>query len=345
LEWFLSFILIVSFASCSKKLLEEDVKPKDAPLSHQRMVKSANFGLPYKVNPLSLSNVLLAKQELDTANTNTMLYPENHYIYFKFNPEQLPAQLFKAMEADTSLRLMTFPFADGSIYGDEVGFNETIAERLADGSIWGVTKLNNPIINNILNESAIRAVSLDTLYAPTEDQEYLYAHAVARTEANTPLEIAKRRIRIRICVRRPQGRVRYRDSSLGNQMLPVIHTQVWAIKYGVPLTTFTDTNGNFGIWSPYIVGTIVGTKAENPRVNVKPLNTSGTIAGNILSIIANFVAGSVHVHGWVGACDLNNITIDYNDHRQNRYWAQILNAVYFHDQFCSQDQIASTPFA
>jgi hypothetical protein len=176
---------------------------------------------------------------------------------------------------------------------------------------------------------------LDTLYLPNENQESLILQAIARTSGETRENLARR-----ICRRRPSGRVRYRDSSLGNQMLPVVNIQVWVLHYGVPKYTYTDANGAFSM--PY--NFIVGTHAKNYRVNVKPLNTSGSIVGNILNILSNFVVGSVHVEGWIGSCSINNITIDFNNHMQNRYWAQLLNAVYFHDVFCNQERINSAPF-
>jgi hypothetical protein len=150
-------------------------------------------------------------------------------------------------------------------------------------------------------------------------------------------------LRIRFCLfKRPRGTVRYQDNSL-NRLEPVVNTQVWALAFGVPVSAYTNLAGQFEIPFWFSVGTIVGTHARNAHVNIKPLDTHGGLVQTIGQLIVNFVIGSVHIHGWVGACGMRDINIRYTAHRQNRYWAQLLNAVYYHDVYCAQADITRAP--
>jgi hypothetical protein len=125
---------------------------------------------------------------------------------------------------------------------------------------------------------------------------------------------------------------------------PVRNIQVWGLVFGIPLHTFTDGNGYYRFPWLFSAGTIMGTHAKNSRVNVKPFNTIGNWYQVIPQLIVNFVAGSVHVKGWVSSCDMrNDVNFDFNDHKQNKYWSQILNAYYFHDQYAAQDGIKNSP--
>lgn len=85
----------------------------------------------------------------------------------------------------------------------------------------------------------------------------------------------------------------------------------------------------------------MGTKAKNDRVNIKPLNTQGAWW---LTIPLQFIVGSMHIHGWVGACQMrNDVNFEFRTHRQNRYWAQLMHAVGLHDNYCANDGINNAP--
>lgn len=130
-------------------------------------------------------------------------------------------------------------------------------------------------------------------------------------------------------------------------MEPVRGMQVWALFFGVPITTYTDGNGYYEVPWRFSLGTIMGTKAKNSRVNVKPLDTHlNGFLNNVLPVVLDFIVGSVHIDGWHGACSMkNDIDFNFTGHTQVRYWSQILNAYYFHDQYCATEGIKNAPQA
>jgi hypothetical protein len=120
---------------------------------------------------------------------------------------------------------------------------------------------------------------------------------------------------------------------------------VWALTFGLPHVTFTDNNGNYRIPWSFVGGTIMGTMARNSDVTVKPLNTTGTFLNNIAQLYSTFILGSTHLEGWKNACQMkNDININFNNHDERRYWAQILHIVRLHNQFCAQDAIPPAPW-
>ena len=148
--------------------------------------------------------------------------------------------------------------------------------------------------------------------------------------------------RIRLCFfKRPSGFVRYTDTETGN-LVGSPNMQVWGLVFGIPLHTYTDGNGYYRFPWRFNFGTIMGTHAKNARVNIKPLNTQGAWW---LSVPVQFIVGSTHIHGWVTSCAMRNeVNFHFTTHRQNRYWAQLMNSVYLHDRYSNQDGILSAPF-
>lgn len=119
---------------------------------------------------------------------------------------------------------------------------------------------------------------------------------------------------------------------------------VWAFVYGIPFTTYTDNNGNYEIPWRFSIGTIMGTKAKNSRVTIKPLDIHGTLLQNIHTVITNFVVGSVQVEGWVSPCQMRDgKDFNFTGHTQVRYWSQLLNAYSFHDQYAATENILKAP--
>jgi hypothetical protein len=260
------------------------------------------------------------------------------YTYLRFDPNQVTGALLQQLEADDSIRILDFPFANGEVYGDELALDEAKAGNLKDGWLYTVMKRTNPLINT-LRSTANRTVELNELFLPDEEDTEL--HLQAYREAGYTIDEVEY---LRICLfKRPSGFVRYWDNQFG-RLEPVRGMQVWGLVFGIPLHTYTDGNGHYRFPWRFSLGTIMGTHAKNPRVNVKPLNTRGGALQVIPQVIANFIFGSIHIRGWVSSCAMrNDVNFDFFGHSQSRYWSQILNAVWFHDLYSQQQGILSAP--
>lgn len=334
----------ILFSSCQKELSPD--------VTSTLLKQSQKINLPETVNPYSLRNVQKAQETLSsnsasrsTTSTNGSDMPQ--YVYFKFSPSELTEDQFLALENDSTVKLLDFPFANAALYNEDFALDETKKEQLTDGSIYGVTNIENTAaLNLIKNSSLLQTTFLDTLALIPEEDTTLQYQAF-REAGGTETQIA----RLRICLfKRPSGFVRYRDNELQNpngsfgRLEPVRNMQVWGLVFGIPLWTHTDGNGYYRFPWRFSAGTIMGTHAKNSRVNVKPFNTMGPWYQVVPQLIVNFIVGSVHVKGWVSSCDMrSDVNFDFNDHRQNKYWSQILNAYYFHDQYAAQDGINNSP--
>jgi hypothetical protein len=92
------------------------------------------------------------------------------------------------------------------------------------------------------------------------------------------------------------------------------------------------------------VGTIIGTHAKNEYATVKPFNTLGPGIRTIAQLSINFIIGSKHSFGWYSSCRMRrSINLTFNNHSQERLWAQILDAVHHHRMFAQQDNIHAAP--
>jgi hypothetical protein len=299
-----------------------------------------------KTNPLSLRNVEKAKSTLALKNGEhlsrmTGKGNEPEFVYFKFNPQELNQEQFLALENDSTVMLMEIPFANMSIYNSDFALDESRAEQLKDGNVYGVTTITNTNILTVLSSRAeTQTQYLDTLVQIAEEDTTLQFQAM-REAGLSEEELDK----FRICLfKKPHGYVRYWDNDF-NRFEPVRTIMVWSLYFGIPIYSYTDENGYYEIPWRYSIGTIMGTKAKNPRVTVKPLDThSPSLLIEIPTIIAQFIVGSVHVYGWVTPCQMKDgKDFNYTGHTQVRYWSQILNAYYFHDQYTRDDNIQSVP--
>lgn len=261
------------------------------------------------------------------------------YSYLRFDPNGVSGDLLKLMEAEEAIQILDFPFANGEIYNDEFALDERKAEQMRDGYLYAVLKKSSRLTEVLLSTEGLGTVELNELYLPPEDDTELQ---LAAFEAAGYSQDAV--ARLRICLfKRPSGFVRYWDNQYG-RLEPVRGMQVWGLVFGIPLHTYTDGNGHYNFPWRFSAGTIMGTHAKNSRVNVKPLTTTGNAFQVIPQLIANFILGSIHIRGWVSSCDMrSDVNFDFYEHRQNRYWSQILNAVWFHDQFSQQQGIPSAP--
>ncbi len=211
-----------------------------------------------------------------------------------------------------------------------------MARQMSDGSLYAVTEKNSLSSRLLTSTSVLNAEVIDELYLPSEEDTTLQFQAFR--EAGYTEEMLSR---IRLCLlKRPSGFVRYLDQETGN-LTNVPGMQVWGLVFGIPRHTFTDDNPHYNFPWRFNAGTIMGTHAKNRRVNVKPIITQGAW----LALIApQFIVGSVSVKGWVSSCDMRNeVNFEYREHKQNRYWAQLMHSVALDDDYCAADGIANAP--
>ncbi len=330
--------LALGLGSCQKPTLEPTQPDAARPA----------IELPTVTNPFSRRNVAKAEATLARSASKAARLAANRgmgggqqFIYFKFNPQEVDQEQFLALEHDSTVQLMEIPFANMAIYGDGFALNTEKAEALKDGSVYGVTALDNTKPLDLLaTRTATDLQRLDTLVQVAETDTALQFQAF-RQAGMKEQQLA----RWRFCFfQRPHGTVRYWDQDQ-NRWEPVRGMQVWSLFLGIPIYTYSNNNGEYTVPWRYSIGTIMGTKAKNPRVNVKPFDTHGTWARTVYTLIAQFIVGSVHIEGWVKPCQMKDGKDFYFGGRtQVRMWSQILNAYYFHDEYCQNEGIAKAPW-
>jgi hypothetical protein len=319
-------------------------------VQHERIAESQQqkFEKPVaRTNPFSYSNIQKAKATIDakglykTGSAQSRFSDDRLYTYMKFDPNELPEEVMRMIEADSTIHIMDFPFANGELYNDEFALDESKAEQMRDGMLYAVVPKSSITKTTLTSVAELRTVQIDELYLPDEEDTTLQFQALR--EAGYTEEMLAR---IRICLfKRPAGFVRYEDDRLG-RMEPVRGMQVWGLVFGIPLHTYTDANGYYRFPWRFSAGTIMGTHAKNPRVNIKPLNTNGTLIQVIPQLIINFIFGSIHIRGWVSSCQMrDDVNFDFGGHTQVRYWSQLLNAYFFHDQYTRDDNVDNAPYA
>jgi hypothetical protein len=327
----------IIFSGCKKDVQQEKIAESEL----QKFEKPVS-----KKNPFSYTNIQKAKASIaarhnDPGQSNAgragVIDPNRVYSYIKFYPNRLTGDMLKQLEADSSIQILDFPFANGELYNDEFALDEVKAKQLADGMLYAVVKKSTSTETTLKSEPSLNSIVLDELYLPEEEDTALQFQAL-REAGYTEEQL----LRIRICLfKRPSGFVRYLDQETGG-LVNVPGMQVWGLVFGIPLHTYTDDNGYYRFPWRFSVGTIMGTHAKNPRVNIKPLNTQGAWW---LTIPLQFIVGSVHIHGWVTSCQMrDDVNFEFTTHRQNRYWAQLMHAVSLHDQYASNDRIQSAPW-
>lgn len=333
----------IIFSSCQKELSKQQLGAT-AEVQKIQLLQTTN---PFSLRNIQKAQAVItangAKQNNSQQRVNAQGLQE--FIYFKFDPNQLSEELFQALENDSTVKLLDIPFANASLYNETFALDEAKAAQLKDGFVYGVTDFDNAISLPLLkNATSLNKQFIDTLALIPEEDTTLQFEAYRQAGA-TEQQIQA----LKICLfKRPHGYVRYWDDELPNtsgglgRLEPVRNMQVWGLVFGIPIHSYSDANGYYQLPWRFSAGTIMGTHAKNDRVNVKPFNTVG---GWVLtSLIQAFVVGSVHIKGWVGACEMkNDVNFDFYGHTQVRYWSQILNAYFFHDQYAAADGISNAP--
>lgn len=149
----------------------------------------------------------------------------------------------------------------------------------------------------------------------------------------------------------PEGYIRYNDPDQGgtpgggfssggveNRAVgcsPVIRIKVWAIKFGIPVTAYTNNEGWFRIPTGFLFGTLVGTEAINKEIAVKPLSLNNI--GNIGMTILEWIFGPKYNDGWYRKRNLDNVDICFNEHNKYRWWAMIITASSLNRNYMAQD--------
>ena len=273
-----------------------------------------------------------------------ILSEDRIYLYYKFDPLKVTGVILNRLESDTNKIILKSPFADGNIYFDELNpnINQNI-DPIGDNMLYIVFKKSSPIKTIFEGEYPINAVKMDELYLPQVSDENLQIQAILTSGFSNEPNIATFKLNRPCLFKRPEGKIEYYDIETRINK-PVPEIQVWALAFGIQIKTYTNYNGDYSIPWLFSRGTFMGTHAKNSTVNIKPLNSIGTIVGSILSIATNFVEGSIHHMYWKSSCDMRyKINVSFNWHGQARYWAQLLDALKLHRAFCAQDNIASAP--
>jgi hypothetical protein len=241
------------------------------------------------------------------ANAPVHIDPDRVYTYLKFDPAKVTGDILKELEKDTSAKILDFPFANGELYNETFALDENKAKQLADGNLYAVVK-KNAATETFLKGRGMDAVVLNELYLPNETDTALQFQAL-RQVGYTEKQIDA----LRLCLfKRPQGFVRYQDRETG-RLRNVKGMQVWGLVFGIPLHTYTDDNGFYNFPWRFSAGTIMGTHAKNPRVNIKPFNTQGAW---VVTLPIQFIVGSVHVQGWVGSCAMRSeVNFEFTEHK------------------------------
>lgn len=338
-QWCLALFLftMLFFTACKK---EENLIPTT---DNKNPSKQLNPGLRAgNVNPYSVENILAS---LEALGRDDKLEPDRIYQYYKFQPKNVDGELLKLLEAEESKHIADFPLGDPSIYNDEFGaeFEKNIAQ-MKDGMLYISLKKETELAQILATDAKLNATLLDELYLPNEEDHDLMIQALITSGMDDSPDIDAFKLKWPCLFKEPSGRVTYWDQHL-NTAVGVPQIQVWAIFWGIPLSTFTDDNGYYGGGLGfYNAGTIMGTHAKNWRANIKPLNTTGTVLGSILSLISNFILGSEYIHGWVSSCDMKSpVNIHFGSHGQPRYWTQLLHAIKKHYDYTAADGINHAP--
>lgn len=340
------FVLSTLLNGCKKDVEQKQVESTAV----KQIIKLGN-----KKNPFSLKNIREVKNKklqntAQRAINNPDINVDRVWVYVQFNPEKVTGDILAKLEADADIHIMDIPFANFELYNDDFALDEEKAELLKDGKLYAVYKKNSAINDLFISENILETRFLDELYLPEESEiEDVDLYMQALLQAGYSQEQANRWFNI--CLfKRPAGYVRYWDENLPNgsgstgRLEPVRNMQVWGLVFGIPIHTYTDNSGHYTFPFRFSVGTIMGTKAKNDIVNVKPFNTVGGFFQVTGQLISNFIVGSVYIKGWVGSCAMRDeVNFDFYDHKQNKYWSIILNAYAYHDDYCASDGINNAP--
>lgn len=327
-------ILFVTIFGCKKDFTTK-------PSSQNKAMSTMSAEAP-RVNPYDVRNIKVA---LTTLGRDTNLLQSRIYYYYKFNPQKVNGTILRELEKDTTIMISAIPFADGNLYSmDNPTLSMPDTNVQSDDKLYIVFNSGSQVKSIFESQGAsIDAVELAKLYLPKADDKDLQLQAIISAGLTQDTSLTAFRFHWPCLFKQPHGRVTYKDAMNGNT-IGVPQIQVWALVFGIPVSTYTNDQGYYYIPWAFSVGTFIGTHAKNWRANVKPLNTTGGILANIAQLTVNFIAGSIYWDGWHTSCDMKSpINIHFGSHTQARYWAQTLHIVKLHHDYAAQDGIMAAP--
>lgn len=336
----ISLIVINSF-SC-KKAIERNIENTPEDKSGKNKIAMMRQASNTIQNPYSLKTIrtVLDKYANDPEKDNIDINPADYYVYVSVDPQNITSELATRIEKDTTFKLYDFPIDSKILYEENSTDDER--ESIKDGNLYAVIPISNTSLNTLQYDI------IDTLYQPKPEQVWLEQKVLWETgflqkelisEGITPTpEMNAKYIMSFLTPKKPEGYVRYQDTELGLQ--PVRGVMVWGIKFGFAVWDYTDANGHFKINNSFLVGTVIGTMFKGNRFTVKPL----VMNQGVVACIAQFLAGSIDPVGWFNKNQLPNISINYTQPSKQTYmWSHIANAIYFHDLFCQQENVWTSP--
>lgn len=338
--------LVFFLGSCKKEKLEETlIPPKE--MKENTLANGADAGATARIvkrkgNPLSAKNMRLSLAKLQANGMVDAKYafkPANLWLYVKFSPNVIDSALLRKVINNDKIMVQNYPFANAELYYDDANITEEKRLALVDGKMYATLPADDMPHLQILSYEM-----LDSMYMPDHDEDPIMFDSMIEGGY-----ITQEQVNQRICWRKPEGYVKFTDTQLGANQ-PVSETTAWVLFFGIPMWTYTDGNGYFKIGWRFLVGTFVGTKAENGNMKITPIDVSGftgtsatqiitNIPSAVVQLIARFIVGTLHINGWYGACNINNININFNSHNQQRYWAHMLRAAYLQRQYCAAENI------
>jgi hypothetical protein len=337
--WLLALCAVVFtslfYVACTKDVMsakeDDTVKPRQETVAMLTTSKAPN--------PFSVTNI---QQALSDLGRTDPLDNDRIYYYYSFDPSNVTGDMLSIVEADQNHHILDYPFANGDAFKDNFTSNYAASSAAArDGKLYIVFKKGGSLDNLFENNGQLSATKLDELYLPQQNDKDLQLKAMANAQGVT---VEAFKISWPCLFKQPHGRVTYLDTET-NQTRGVPAIQVWAIAFGIPIPTWTNDNGYYAVPWLFSIGTVIGTHAKSPYVNVKPFDVTGSVVNAIAQVVANFIIGSVHIENAFSSCDMkNNININFNQNNQKRYWAQILDAVRLHHTFAAQDGINAAPW-
>ncbi|MFN3316694.1 MAG: hypothetical protein ACK40K_07765, partial [Raineya sp.] len=326
-------VMLFALFACEKKQeVLPDENPETATTMQERIIKRQG-------NPLSIRNIrfaagkLAGKTDADAEKHQIDIPLEKQLLYFRFELSEAH-KVSENIDDDSTANFLDYPFAEVSTYRTAFEGAEVNIESLQDGKIYGTIARASAA-----NLGEANYQILDTLYqSDNEEEDPLVWESLVQTGFVSANE------RIRICRNFLQGTIRHEDTEFGNALQPVRGMQVFALIFGIPRRTFTNENGFFQSRHRIMIGGFVFTKAANPTMLVRPLNSSNGWLADIGNIASNLYIGALTAHGWRACRDMNNTHIEYRGHTQRNLWCHMMNAAFAHHAFMRADNLnAVTP--
>ena len=322
--------MLLALFACERK--QEEVLPEENPETATTMQERT---IKRQGNPLSIRNIrfaagkLAGKSDTEAEKHNLDLPLEKQLLYFRLELSELH-KVSENIDEDSTTNFLDYPFAEASTYRAAFEGAEVNTESLRDGKIYGVISLAS-----LANLGEANYQRIDTLYQSDDDEtDPLVWESLVQTGFASPTE------RLRICRNHLRGTIRHEDTEFGNTLQPVRGMQVYALIFGVPRRTFTNENGFFQSRNRIMIGGFVFTKAANPGMLIRPINSANDdFFSDLGTIITNFIIGSVTSHGWRACRDINNTNIEYRGHTQRNLWCHMMNAIFMHHAYMRADNL------